>query len=1139
VIQLLQNKLVKGALFTFIASVMFFGLFSFGIKTAEALSWGDMGSVVEVNWDNTDSITASSFAQSGKIKVINLETVDGTPATPPKYPWWDDSQFSSYLINETDNGLYWDNGTDFTTVGWYVEFKIKITQIEAPAGQQGFEQLYPGFFDWNSSLQLSSSGFNPKEKLFSGQFGNLPLNGKFEVSLVAQQCPYVLASTAAPCVSVSGDSNHITVQLVNSSEPVFTEDFQDTGGATGFGGLIKHLECGPETIFTGCFIQGLYNWIYPASTYLVAISGNLFDFFTSMTISNHVYSSPVLITKGWTIVRDISNVFFIFILLVAAFRTMMGDSDVKKTIKNVIVIALLINFSLFMTKVVIDSSNIIAHLFYNQISSAGGPITQLNNVGENKGISKGISAGLDIQNFISGSEVEKFTDEFSQSPGALATIVIFAIAINVIAAWMFFQVGFLMLGRILGLWMSMIFSPIAFMMYLIPGATVYVKSFSFKKWSTDLVKFAFLAPVFLFFVYIIMLFIGDSSGSTGFLDGLISNTDPSGSEGLILLSLGFFLIIGILKIATDTAKDMAGEIGGMIAGYATKAFGAVAGVAGGVALGGAGSVLRGTVGAAAAKISESKDLKETAAKKGVAGWMARRTLSQADKTSKRDFDVRTGGLGKGIQSSLSKFTGAKIDFNNQAVSAAGFDKSRGKGGHDQLVKDQEKEDLRTAKLLELKGSGADKQDSRHEEYEKDAKERSEYLTSRGYTPEETEKEMADFKEQYEKGGKVKITDTVDKEVKGGSVATSKQASLDNKVDFAKNVLADGQDTAFKAAKDSVSTGTENTRDYVKDKLGITDKEQDARHEEFKKDEVAQRKDLETTPSYLLKERRFVADKDGNMVEHKAGTPDIAKINAAMTKFKADYEKGGELTVAGKKKKVGGGSVATAGEAKTKQESKKNEDAVKAGTKNNLAGDIGVGIATGAVAAAAGAGAVTVGKVATVAAGTTAVPTLMESYGRNKGSQSASKKIQSEAKKGAQPAVANLEELKEILSEAKTAHPGKSDSEAIKAMTNELKKIQDLQKMEYETARLTYIDAKTAHAKKPADPSVVANLATAKREYSTQFSEKMNIEDKLSKFNNYEKEVKKNTDILSGKKPEKEKSGGEQKEDKPKESKPEE
>ena len=69
--------------------------------------------------------------------------------------------------------------------------------------------------------------------------------------------------------------------------------------------------------------------------------------------------------NAWGIVRDIVNIFFIVSLVYIGIMTILGihASENKKMVGMVVLIALVINFSLFTTKIVIDASNIMAKGF--------------------------------------------------------------------------------------------------------------------------------------------------------------------------------------------------------------------------------------------------------------------------------------------------------------------------------------------------------------------------------------------------------------------------------------------------------------------------------------------------------------------------------------------------------------------------------------------------------------------------------------------------------------------------------------------------------------------------------------------------------------------------------------------------------
>src|SRR3989344_9659875 len=121
--------------------------------------------------------------------------------------------------------------------------------------------------------------------------------------------------------------------------------------------------------FASCLVSASYYLIFMPISGLTALAAGVLDFFIFYSTSDDAYND-VFVTKAWGAVRDIANIFFIIALLYIAIKTILnlGNSNSKKLLTYVIIVALVINFSLFFTKVVIDASNVIAKIFYHQIT---------------------------------------------------------------------------------------------------------------------------------------------------------------------------------------------------------------------------------------------------------------------------------------------------------------------------------------------------------------------------------------------------------------------------------------------------------------------------------------------------------------------------------------------------------------------------------------------------------------------------------------------------------------------------------------------------------------------------------------------------------------------------------------------------
>jgi hypothetical protein len=355
------------------------------------------------------------------------------------------------------------------------------------------------------------------------------------------------------------------------------------------------LSISDDSSIYGCVVQIFYYAFWLPTSYLAGLAGKLLDYFIFYSINSSSYKSG-FINEGWKVVRDIANIGFIFVLLYVALRTILnlGGSQSKKMITWVVIIALIINFSLFFSKVVVDAGNILAGVLYNNVGAVatkdGQPApVQKGEAGEEQ-ISVGIVNRFDPQKIMDSGGFSK--DQNNANPTPFLVIVIIATLINVFMIFTFLSVMLLFVGRTIGLMVSMIFSPFAFISLTIPGAGKIMQKWSWDQWFPELVSMAFMAPIFIFFLWLILLFL-DVSPLKGAGESFTQNGNTF--MGLIAIIAPFILIVGLLKKAKEVAQDMAGEIAGAI----NKAAGAALGIAGGAVLGGVGMLGRATVGRAA------------------------------------------------------------------------------------------------------------------------------------------------------------------------------------------------------------------------------------------------------------------------------------------------------------------------------------------------------------------------------------------------------------------------------------------------------------------------------------------------------------------------------------------------------------
>lgn len=348
--------------------------------------------------------------------------------------------------------------------------------------------------------------------------------------------------------------------------------------------LLKNIHCniingalGTGGSIADCVPLLTYYVVYKPASWLLIGSGYIFDATLILSIDSNFVNQD-FVASTWTVVRDFSNMFFIFILLYTGVQTILDIGNWKNTIKLVIIMALLINFSLFFTKVVIDAGNVLAVGVYNSMG--------LEKSAENQSFqSVGSVPERNIsENLAMAFEPQRFLDTAGKVEALDATIVfLIATIVSGYAGYVFFKVALLFVGRLIAFWFLMIVSPFAFISIALPS-----KANKFQEWLDTLISQAFIAPIFLFFIYIIMQVI---NGGNGILAGLIKSSPTTGAftfdKVLAPVIIATILIMALQK-ALGFAEDMAGDFGKLGSDMASKAMGlaAVAPTMAGAATGG-------------------------------------------------------------------------------------------------------------------------------------------------------------------------------------------------------------------------------------------------------------------------------------------------------------------------------------------------------------------------------------------------------------------------------------------------------------------------------------------------------------------------------------------------------------------------
>lgn len=188
----------------------------------------------------------------------------------------------------------------------------------------------------------------------------------------------------------------------------------------------------------------------------------------------------------WIIIRDFVNMFFIFGFVYIGFKMILNsnDSNTRRWLVNLLLAALLVNFSLFVTKFVVDFSNqLAAQIVVGGMSSEGYEVNANNVVQVDLG-----------QSFLDRMGI---TSVWSNRPENAQWGYIFGTAILfMITAFVFAAGGILLIIRFAVLNLFLVLSPVMFLSWILPG----LKDTMNRYWSMFLGR-AFFAPIYLLFIY--------------------------------------------------------------------------------------------------------------------------------------------------------------------------------------------------------------------------------------------------------------------------------------------------------------------------------------------------------------------------------------------------------------------------------------------------------------------------------------------------------------------------------------------------------------------------------------------------------------------------------------------------------------
>jgi hypothetical protein len=301
---------------------------------------------------------------------------------------------------------------------------------------------------------------------------------------------------------------------------------------------------------------------------IIALFGKLVVLLLDILVSIAQYNdfiNSTAVSYGWVVVRDLCNMFFVLILLIIAFASILRieSYNLKTWLPKLIIMAVLINFSKLICGVLIDFTQIVMLTFINAVKDiAGGNLTEM------LGINKILTADPEG----SGGEITK-----SSIVGSL----ILALVMVIIATVVILSMLVMLVMRIIMIWIYVVLSPLAYLLASFPQGAQYS-----QRWWSDFSKNLIIGPVVAFFLWLSFASLGSVEGSAQIKSQMMANTnveeqglgddanesavaatmtEAGSKENMIVFIISIGMLLGGLMIAN--------EIGGMAGKAMGKAVG--------------------------------------------------------------------------------------------------------------------------------------------------------------------------------------------------------------------------------------------------------------------------------------------------------------------------------------------------------------------------------------------------------------------------------------------------------------------------------------------------------------------------------------------------------------------------------------
>ncbi len=340
------------------------------------------------------------------------------------------------------------------------------------------------------------------------------------------------------------------------------------------------LECdsifsifGDSRCFESLISKGT-NIIFSFVSFLAYVSGVLFDYSLEFSINSAEFFNKIgVVEVTWSFIRDILNMTFIFILLWTAIQILLGNDskyNVKQILSRVIIVAILMNFSLFAAKLMVDGSNIVSLKIYESMKATPFVEKGRASVSERVMNTVGLSPLYNITKLFEAGNI-KADSACANNPRSLIIISVLGSIFLLVLCLAFGLAAILFLIRLVNIIVLFVKSPLWVWGYVLPGNSSIEKHKD--KWWSEMKHVLSFPIVYLFWMLVAIIVFeklgkvkGTSSGSGNqvtLLD-LICGTSMQGGFGQSISLVAIFVIVIIFMMMAIKYAMESGTSDGMI-----------------------------------------------------------------------------------------------------------------------------------------------------------------------------------------------------------------------------------------------------------------------------------------------------------------------------------------------------------------------------------------------------------------------------------------------------------------------------------------------------------------------------------------------------------------------------------------------